>query len=76
MPAPKPRCATRCCVSSAPPSRMTFASRASVDGNRFEHVRFVGRRIARAHAPVLDRLELDLKGVVVDREAKALTRGR
>jgi hypothetical protein len=48
-------------------------SGASLDGNRFEHVRFVGRRIARAHAPVLDRLELDLKGVVVDREAKALT---
>ena len=46
---------------------------ASVDGSRFERVRFVGRRIARAGAPVLDRLELDLQGVVVDRAAKSLT---
>ncbi len=48
-------------------------SGASVDGNRFERVRFVGRRIARADSPVLDRLELDLQGVVVDRAAKSLT---
>ena len=48
-------------------------SGASVDGSRIEHVRFVGRRIARADAPVLDRLELDLHGVVVDRAAKSLT---
>jgi len=48
-------------------------SGSSLDGSRFERVRFVGRRIARAHAPVLDRLELDLQGVVVDRDAKALT---
>ncbi len=48
-------------------------SGASVDGSRFERVRFVGRRIARAGAPVLDRLELDLQGVVVDRAAKSLT---
>ena len=48
-------------------------SGASVDGNRFERVRFVGRRIARAGSPVLDRLELDLRGVVVDRAAKSLT---
>lgn len=46
---------------------------ASLDGSRFEHVRFVGRRIARANAPLLDRLELDLRGVVVDRAAKSLT---
>jgi len=48
-------------------------SGASLDGSRFEHVRFVGRRIARADAPVVDRLELDLQGVVVDRAAKSLT---
>jgi len=47
-------------------------SGASVDGNRFERVRFVGRRIARANAPVLDRLEAELQGVVVDRAAKSL----
>jgi hypothetical protein len=46
---------------------------ASLDGSRFERVRFVGRRIVRAHTPVLDQLELDLHGVVVDRDAKALT---
>jgi hypothetical protein len=46
---------------------------ASSDGSRFERVRFVGRRIARAGAPVVDRLELDLQGVVVDRREKALT---
>ncbi|HSC62097.1 MAG TPA: hypothetical protein VLD35_00565, partial [Caldimonas sp.] len=48
-------------------------SGASVDGSLFERVGFVGRRIARAGAPVLDRLELDLQGVVVDRAAKSLT---
>ncbi len=48
-------------------------SGASLDGSRFERVRFVGRRIARAGAPVVDRLELDLQGVVVDRREKALT---
>ena len=48
-------------------------SGANLDGSRFERVRFVGRRIARADAPVLDRLELDLHGVVVDRAAKSLT---
>jgi len=48
-------------------------SGASLDGSRFDRVRFVGRRIARADAPVLDRLELDLQGVVVDRVAKSLT---
>jgi len=48
-------------------------SGASVDGSRFERVRFVGRRIARTDAPVVDRLELDLQGVVVDRAAKSLT---
>jgi len=46
---------------------------ASLDGSRFERVRFVGRRIARTSAPVVDRLELDLRGVVVDRREKALT---
>lgn len=45
---------------------------ASVDGTRFERVRFIGRRISRANTPVLDRLELDLQGVVVDRAAKSL----
>jgi len=48
-------------------------SGASVDGSRFDRVRFVGRRIARPDSPVLDRLELDLQGVVVDRPAKSLT---
>ena len=48
-------------------------SGASVDGSRFDRVRFIGRRIARADSPVLDRLELDLQGVVVDRAAKSLT---
>jgi hypothetical protein len=47
-------------------------SGASLDGSRFERVRFVGRRIARPDAPVLDRLELDLQDVVVDRAAKSL----
>ena len=40
---------------------------ASVDATRFERVAFVGRRIARENAPVLDRLELELHGVVIDR---------
>ena len=72
--APKPRCARRSFASSARPSRTTSGSSgASLDGSRFERVRFVGRRIARAGAPVVDRLELDLQGVVVDRAAKALT---
>ncbi|MEO5845898.1 MAG: LmeA family phospholipid-binding protein [Caldimonas sp.] len=48
-------------------------SGASLDGSRFERVRFVGRRTARANAPVIDRLELDLQGVVVDRSEKRLT---
>lgn len=46
---------------------------ANADATRFERVRFIGRRIARADAPVVDRLELDLQGVVVDRREKALT---
>ena len=48
-------------------------SGASLDGARFERVRFVGTRIARARTPVLDRLELELRGVAVDRKEKRLT---
>jgi hypothetical protein len=47
-------------------------SGASVDATRFEHVGFVGQRIARENAPVLDRLELELRGVVLDRAEKRL----
>ena len=46
---------------------------ASADATRFERVRFVGTRIARERAPVLDRLELELRGVVIDRQEKRLT---
>jgi hypothetical protein len=48
-------------------------SGASVDATRFERVRFVGTRIVRERAPVLDRLELELRGVVIDRQEKRLT---
>ena len=47
-------------------------SGASVGGRRLERVGFVGRRIARADAPVLDHLALDLRSVVVDRDEKRL----
>lgn len=46
----------------------------SLDASRFERVRVAGRRVARANAPVLDAVELELRGVVVDREARALRR--
>jgi hypothetical protein len=48
-------------------------SGASVDATRFERVRFVGTRIVRERAPVLDRLELELRGVAIDRQEKRLT---
>jgi hypothetical protein len=48
-------------------------SGASVDATRFERVRFVGTRIVRERTPVLDRLELELRGVVIDRQEKRLT---
>jgi len=48
-------------------------SGASVDATRFDRVHFVGTRIARAHAPVLDRLELELRGVAIDRKERRLT---
>lgn len=47
-------------------------SGASVDATRFDRVHFVGTRIARAHAPVLDRLELELRGVAIDRKERRL----
>ena len=47
-------------------------SGASLDGQRFEHVSVVGHRIARPNTPVLDRLALELHGVVVDREHRTL----
>jgi DUF2993 family protein len=47
-------------------------SGASLDGRRFERVRVVGHRIARPDTPVLDRLALELHGVVVDREHRTL----
>jgi len=46
---------------------------ASLDATRFERVRFVGTRIVRERAPVLDRLELELRGVAIDRQEKRLT---
>jgi hypothetical protein len=48
-------------------------SGASVDATRFERVRFVGTRIVRERAPVLDRLELELRGVAIDRQEKRLS---
>ena len=47
-------------------------SGASLDASRFERVAVVGRRVARARAPVIDRIELELRGVVVDRQDKRL----
>jgi hypothetical protein len=47
-------------------------SGASVDATRFERVRFVGTRIVRERAPVLDRLELELRGVAINRQEKRL----
>jgi hypothetical protein len=46
---------------------------ASIDATRFERVRFVGTRVVRERAPVLDRLELELRGVAIDRQEKRLT---
>jgi hypothetical protein len=48
-------------------------SGASIDGSRFDRVHFVGTRIVRSRAPVLDRLELELRGVAIDRQEKRLT---
>ena len=48
-------------------------SGASLDGTRFDRVHLVGTRIARPQAPVLDRLDLELTGVVVDRAEKKLS---
>jgi hypothetical protein len=45
---------------------------ASLDASRFERVAVVGRRVAREHSPVIDRIALELQGVVVDREQKRL----
>jgi hypothetical protein len=45
---------------------------ASFDASRFERVAVVGRRVAREHSPVIDRISLELQGVVVDREHKRL----
>ena len=47
-------------------------SGASLDASRFERVAVVGSRVARARAPVIDRIELELHGVVVDRREKRL----
>lgn len=50
---------------------------ATVDGVRLsgsaERVQIVGRRVAREDAPVIDQLDVDLHGVVVDRSARTLT---
>lgn len=46
---------------------------ASADAARFDRVRVTGKRVARENAPVLDRVELELRGVAVDREAKRLS---
>jgi len=45
---------------------------ASLDASRFERVSVVGGRVARARAPVIDRIELELHGVVIDRQEKRL----
>jgi hypothetical protein len=45
---------------------------ASIDASRFERVHVVGKRLARERAPVIDRVELELQGVVVDRAQKRL----
>lgn len=45
---------------------------ASIDAARFERVRVVGTRVARENAPVFDKIELELRGVALDRETKTL----
>jgi hypothetical protein len=52
---------------------------ATVDGLRLgdgtaEVVRVVGTRVARQDAPVVDRLDIDLRGVAYDRRSRRLTR--
>lgn len=50
---------------------------ATVDGVRLtgtaERVGIVGRRVAREDAPVIDRLDVDLRGVAFDRSTRTLT---
>jgi LmeA-like phospholipid-binding len=48
-------------------------SGSTIDANTFDRVRVAGSRVARTNAPVIDRIELDLRGVSVDREKKTLT---
>ena len=52
---------------------------ATVEGLRLgdgtaEAVQVVGRRVAREDAPVVDRLDIDLRGVAFDRSTRRLTR--
>lgn len=52
---------------------------ATVEGLRLgdgtaEAVQVVGRRVAREDAPVVDRLDIDLRGVAFDRSTRQLTR--
>ncbi|MBV9891338.1 MAG: LmeA family phospholipid-binding protein [Rhizobacter sp.] len=47
-------------------------SGASLDASRFERVQVVGRRVAREHAPIVDRVELELDRAVIDRAQKRL----
>ncbi|MFP5407179.1 MAG: hypothetical protein ACLGHY_12865, partial [Gammaproteobacteria bacterium] len=67
-------------IAQALPSAIGPAARYEVNvegargqGSSFARVHAVGIRVERSDAPVMDRLEADLRNVVVDREARRLT---
>lgn len=47
-------------------------SGSALGGSRFERVRVIGYRVARAEAPIADTVSLDMRDVNIDRDRKAL----
>lgn len=67
-------------IAQALPSTLGAAARYDVEvegaqgfGSSFARVHAVGMRVERPGAPVIERLEADLRNVVLDREARRLT---
>lgn len=48
-------------------------SGSSADATRFERVHVAANRVARERTPVIDRIELDLRGAAIDRREKRLS---
>lgn len=46
---------------------------ANADGSQFDHIHATGLRVRRHDMPVLDRLEVDLRGVSIDRSTKQVS---